>query len=92
LKALQLMHDLIYKYKVAPKPEGVDAWLAFRQGKAAMALEGIYMMASLEEQKGLPFAAAPAPQFGPKKAAWGGSHYYVSRRASLPRNRVRRGV
>jgi multiple sugar transport system substrate-binding protein len=74
LKALQLMHDLIYKYKVAPKPEGVDAWLAFRQGKAAMALEGIYMMASLEEQKGLPFAAAPAPQFGPKKAAWGGSH------------------
>lgn len=74
LKALQLMHDLIYKYRVAPKPEGVDAWLAFRQGKAAMALEGVYMMASLQEQKGLPFAAAPAPQFGPIKAAWGGSH------------------
>ncbi|MBW3634955.1 MAG: ABC transporter substrate-binding protein [Armatimonadetes bacterium] len=74
LRALQLMHDLIYKYKVAPKPEGVDAWLAFRQGKVGMALEGIYMLASLEEQKGLPFAGARVPQFGPIKAAWGGSH------------------
>lgn len=74
LRALHLMHDLIYKYKVAPKPEGVDAWLAFRQGKVAMALEGIYMLTSLEEQKGLPFAGAPAPQFGPQKSAWGGSH------------------
>jgi multiple sugar transport system substrate-binding protein len=74
LQALQLMHDLIYKYKIAPKPEGVDAWLAFRQGKVGMALEGIYMLASLEEQKGLPFAGAPIPQFGPQKAVWGGSH------------------
>lgn len=74
LQALQMMHDLIYKHKVAPKPEGVDAWLAFRQGKVGMALEGIYMLSSLEEQKGLEFAAAPVPQFGPVKAAWGGSH------------------
>lgn len=74
ITALNRMHDLIYKYKVAPKPEGVDAWLAFRQGKAAMAMEGIYMLTSLEEQKGLRFAGAPAPRFGPKPAAWGGSH------------------
>jgi multiple sugar transport system substrate-binding protein len=74
IRALRLMHDFIYKYKIAPKPEGVDAWLAFRQGKVGMALEGIYMLNSLEEQKGLPFAGAPAPQFGPQPAAWGGSH------------------
>jgi len=74
LRALHLIHDLIYKYKVAPKPEGVDAWLAFRQGKVGMAMEGIYMISSLEEQKGLPFSGAPAPQFGPQKAVWGGSH------------------
>ncbi|BCM93818.1 putative arabinose-binding protein [Abditibacteriota bacterium] len=73
-KASQLMHDFIYKYKIAPRPEGVDAWLAFRQGKVGMAMEGIYMLASLEEQKGLPFAGAPVPQFGPKSAVWGGSH------------------
>ncbi|MDQ3813599.1 MAG: ABC transporter substrate-binding protein, partial [Armatimonadota bacterium] len=73
-QSLQLMHDFIYKYKIAPRPEGVDAWLAFRQGKVGMAMEGIYMLASLEDQKGLPFAGAPVPQFGPKGAAWGGSH------------------
>lgn len=74
LRALGLMHDLIYKYKVAPKPEGVDAWLSFRQGRVGMALEGIYMLTSLEEQKDLAFAGAPAPQFGPKQEVWGGSH------------------
>jgi multiple sugar transport system substrate-binding protein len=74
LEASRRMHDLIYRYHVAPKPEGVDAWLAFRQGKAAMAMEGIYMLASLEEQQGLEYAGAPAPQFGPKRSVWGGSH------------------
>lgn len=74
LWASQRMHDLIYRYHVAPKPEGVDAWLAFRQGKVGMAMEGIYMLASLEEQKSLRFAGAPVPQFGPERAVWGGSH------------------
>lgn len=74
LQATRLMADMIYKYKVAPKPEGVDAWLALRQGKAAMAMEGIYMLASLQDQPGLQFAGAPAPQFGPKPGVWGGSH------------------
>lgn len=73
-KSLHLMHDFIYKYKIAPRPEGVDSWLAFRQGKIGMAMEGIYMLSSLEEQKGLDFAGAPAPQFGPRGAVWGGSH------------------
>ncbi len=73
-QSLHLMHDFIYKYKIAPRPEGVDAWLAFRQGKVGMAMEGIYMLSSLEEQKGLDFAGAPAPQFGPRGAVWGGSH------------------
>src|SRR5205807_8255476 len=74
LAASRRLRDLIYRYHVAPAPEGVDAWLAFRQGKVGMALEGIYMLASLEEQKGLAFAGAPVPQFGPKPATWGGSH------------------
>jgi multiple sugar transport system substrate-binding protein len=74
LQATRLMMDLIYKYRIAPKPEGVDAWLAFRQGRAAMALEGIYMLASLEEEPGLQFAGAPVPQFGPLRGVWGGSH------------------
>jgi multiple sugar transport system substrate-binding protein len=74
IEATRHMTDLIYRYHVAPKPEGVDAWLAFRTGKAAMALEGIYMVASLEEQHNLQFAGAPVPQFGPQRGVWGGSH------------------
>ena len=74
IQASQLMHDLIYKYKIAPKPDGIDSWLAFRQGKVAMAMEGIYMLNSLQEQTGLQFAGAPVPQFGPIPATWGGSH------------------
>jgi multiple sugar transport system substrate-binding protein len=74
MTASRRMHGLIYQYHVAPKPEGVDAWLAFRQGKVGMAMEGIYMLASLEEQRGLQYAGAPVPRFGPKRATWGGSH------------------
>ena len=74
LQATHLLCDLIYKYKVAPKPEGIDSWLALRQGKVAMSMEGIYMLSSLQETTGLQFAGAPVPQFGPDKGVWGGSH------------------
>lgn len=90
LKATGQMHDLIYRYKVAPRPEGVDAWLAFRQGKVGMALEGIYMLTGLEEQKGLEFAGAPVPQFGPKRAIWGGSHLLAMPRG-ISETRARAG-
>jgi multiple sugar transport system substrate-binding protein len=74
LEALRLMRELVYTYRVAPVPEDIDSWLAFRQGKVAMALNGIYMLASLEEQRGLAFAGAPTPRFGPRPAVWGDSH------------------
>jgi multiple sugar transport system substrate-binding protein len=72
--ALQRMHDLIYRYHVAPKPEAVDAWPAFRQGRVGMALEGIYQVASLQEQTDLAYAGAPVPRFGPHQATFAGSH------------------
>ncbi len=59
---------------VCPKPEGQDAWLGFQTGKVAMVLEGVYMMKGLEKQAGLHFAAAPTPQFGPKRSVWAGTH------------------
>jgi len=74
LAAVNRMHDLIYKYHVAPRPEGINSWLALQQGKVAMGLEGIYMLSSLQEQKNLDFAGAPIPQFGPQPGTWGGSH------------------
>ena len=84
LAAVGRMHDLIYKYHVAPPPEGIDSWLALRQGKVAMGLEGIYMLSSLQEQKSQDFAGAPIPQFGPEPATWGGSHLLCQPRGLSP--------
>ncbi len=75
--AMRLMGDIIHKYRVCPPPEGTDAWMGFRTGKVAMAMEGIYMLSSLEDQKGLAFAGAPAPVFGRHPAVWGDSHMMV---------------
>ena len=86
-EAYQLMCDLIYKYKVCPKPEGQDAWIGFRTGKVAMAIEGIYMISSLEEQKGLHFAGAPCPVFGRHPGVWGNSHMMCMPRGVSPEQR-----
>lgn len=72
--ALQQMVDIWKKERVAPRPEGQDAWLGFLTGRVAMALEGVYMKSGLDNQQGLRYAAAPAPQFGPVRAVWGGAH------------------
>jgi multiple sugar transport system substrate-binding protein len=75
LAATHLMCDFIYKDKIAPMPGGIsDAWMLFREGKAAMAMEGIYMLNSLQTTQGLQFAGAHAPLFGTQPAVWGGSH------------------
>jgi len=74
VRATQQMCDTITRYGVAPKPEGFDSWMGFRQGRVAMAIEGIYMLSSVEEQRGLEYAGAPVPSFGLRRAVWGGSH------------------
>jgi multiple sugar transport system substrate-binding protein len=74
IAATEQMRRIIDRERVAPVPEGVDAWLGFRQGRVAMAMEGIYMLADLQKTKGLEYGAAPVPQFGPVKASWAGSH------------------
>ena len=82
------MTDLIYKEKVAPKPEGQDAWLGFQTGKVAMAIEGVYMKAGLDAQKTLHYAAAPVPRFGTQDAAMAGSHLLVMPKDEPPRRRA----
>lgn len=88
VEATRLMADMITRYRIAPKPEGFDSWMGFRQGRVAMAIEGIYMLSSLEEQQGLAYAGAPVPKFGRRMAAWGGSHVMCMPR-KLPDDRVR---
>ena len=72
--ALEFCGDIIRKYRYAPSPENFDSWIGFRQGKIAMAFEGIYMLADLQKQKDLDFGGAPLPQVGTTKAVWAGSH------------------
>lgn len=74
VEALQFCVDLIHKYKYVPSPENFDAWIGLRQGRVAMAFEGIYMIADLEKQKDLDFGGAPVPLFGQTPATWAGSH------------------
>jgi len=63
--------------KVSPPPAGNDGWMAFQEGRVGMVFQGIWMIDSLESQrktKGLRYAAAPVPFFGPVKTVWAGSH------------------
>ena len=72
--AVDLARSFYEREGIAPRPAGTNAWDDFKTGRAAMVMQGIYMLADLQSQKDLEFAAAPIPQFGPRKATWGGSH------------------
>ena len=72
--ALDQVQSFFGKEGIAPSPQGANAWDVFKTGKAAMVMQGIYMIADLQSQKTLDFGAAPVPQFGPRRATWGGSH------------------
>ncbi len=61
-------------YKISPPPQGNDAWMGFQMGKIGMVFQGTWMIDSLDHQKGLNYAAAPVPTFGPVKTVWAGSH------------------
>lgn len=71
---LQFCSDIVNKYHYAPSPENFDSWIGFRQGKIAMAFEGIYMLADLEKQKNLDFGGAPIPQVDGYRRVWADSH------------------
>ena len=74
LAAVEQVASFFGKEAIAPSPQGANAWDIFKKGKAAMVMQGIYMIADLQMQKDFEFGAAPVPQFGPKRSTWGGSH------------------
>ncbi len=74
IQAVDLAKSFFTTEKIAPDPQGANAWDSFKTGRAAMVMQGIYMIADLQAQKSLEFGAAPVPMFGPKKAVWAGSH------------------
>lgn len=73
-KTLQFWYDLIWKYHVAPKPAGYDAWQSFANGKLAILPEGCWMYNFLVDNK-IPFGIWEYPQLGDKKAVvWTSGH------------------
>ena len=73
---------------LAPSPEHFDSWIGFRQGRVAMALEGIYMLADLEKQTDLDWGAAPAPVLGGAPAVWASAHILCLRAGLDPETRA----
>jgi ABC-type glycerol-3-phosphate transport system substrate-binding protein len=73
-KALQLLVDLIFKYKVSPKPAGYDGWQSFAAGKLAIIPEGCWFNNFAVDSK-VDFGVWEFPRLGDKKdAVWTSGH------------------
>jgi len=89
-EAIQFLTDLVRVHGVSPAnaTEGSEID-AFRQGRAAMNFNGVWMLGQYAEQPGLDFGVAPFPQLGTERyATWGGSSHLalpVQRRADPDR-------
>lgn len=73
VQALQFCVDLMKEQLIA-RPQSMDSWIGFRQGKVGMVFEGIYMLPDLQRLNNLQYAGAPMPQVGNRRATWGNSH------------------
>ena len=74
---VQFLVDLVDVHQVSPRnaTEGSEID-GFRQGKAAMNFNGVWMLSQYTEQPGLDFGVAAIPQFGSERfATWGGSSH-----------------
>jgi multiple sugar transport system substrate-binding protein len=76
LEAARFIQGLIQPSGVSPRNVEVDSDSeAFRAGRAAMVINGIWMMPQYEETPGLDFGMAILPQLGTERhRAWAGSH------------------
>jgi len=74
--ALEFCADIVNKYQYSPLPGTgqSEGWIGFRQGRIAIAFEGIYMLPELEKLETLDISAAPLPVIGNKPATWADSH------------------
>lgn len=81
IAAVQFMHDLIYKYRVSPSPQELEAmsqaggWGSesiklLASGRAATALGGRWWLCQLRSHPELRLGAVEAPH-GPRRTGWG---------------------
>jgi len=79
VRALEFCVELMKEDLIA-RPQSMDSWIGFRQGKVGMVFEGVYMLSDLRRQGNLPYAGAPMPLLGDRAATWGDSHSLCLRR------------
>lgn len=85
--ALEFCTELV-RHELVPRPENFDAWIGFRQGKVAIAFEGIYLLSDIEKQKELKIGAATLPVLGETAATWADSHGLCLRNDLPPAQRA----
>lgn len=78
-EAVGFLVSLVNEHNVSPAnaTEGSEID-AFRQGKAAMNFNGVWMLSQYQGQEGLNFGVAPFPQLGTEEyKVWGGASHLV---------------
>ena len=78
IKSIQLLYDMIYKYKISPKgliPDG--AATMFEEGKLLFYINGSWMIPEFTKVKELDFGTSALPKFGEKNDVWADSHNIV---------------
>jgi multiple sugar transport system substrate-binding protein len=77
VKALQLMHDWVYKDKIA-NAVAVDVDLKdLQKGAVGMIVDGPWQYSALHDGLGSDLGVASVPQWGPKPGVFVGQHYLV---------------
>jgi len=75
MDTLNFMHDMVYKYQIAPDPASVNGYVGFQAGKIAIMPSGTWFRNVLVEQHPeIKFTAWPMIQVGPKPSTWASAH------------------
>lgn len=78
LKALNLMHDWIYKDHISPPNTAVDYDIkALTGGKAGMIVDGPWEYSQLQKVLGKNLGVAAVPQWGTQPGVFIGQHYFA---------------
>jgi ABC-type glycerol-3-phosphate transport system substrate-binding protein len=81
--AVNWWHDAIFKYHVASKPAGYDAWLAYSNNALAMVPDGDWQRNWFPAHKNVTAKSVFMPKFGSTQVTWMSGHV-IAAPASLP--------
>jgi multiple sugar transport system substrate-binding protein len=77
VKALKLMHDWVYKDKIAQAVAPDVDLKDISNGSTGMVVDGPWQYTRLHDALGVNLGVAAIPKWGPKKAVFVGQHYFI---------------